>query len=112
MAESGAPSLVWLNVVGLTPRLLEHAPRLRALAERGSTRLLEGVIPAQARPTTVADHDGDGVPDLMVKFDWKAVVAYLEGTLGEVQLTVSGALNDGTPFQISDRVTVIDEGSQ
>ena len=38
--------LVWLDVVGLTPRLLEHAPRLRALAERGSTGPLDGVLPA------------------------------------------------------------------
>ncbi len=38
--------LVWIDVVGLTPRLLEHAPRLRALAGAGSSRALEGVVPA------------------------------------------------------------------
>ncbi|MTE17838.1 alkaline phosphatase family protein [Streptomyces sp. TRM43335] len=40
-----APLLV-LDVVGLTPRLLEHMPRLRALAETGSRASLGTVLPA------------------------------------------------------------------
>lgn len=47
---SGLRPLVWIDVVGLTPRLLEHAPRLAALGERGSTRSLEGVLPAVTCP--------------------------------------------------------------
>src|SRR6516162_355338 len=39
-------SLVLLNAVGLTPRLLPHAPRLRALAEAGWVRPLREVVPA------------------------------------------------------------------
>ena len=39
-------SLLLLNAVGLTPRLLEHAPRLRALAGAGWTRPLREVVPA------------------------------------------------------------------
>ena len=35
-----------LDVVGLTPRLLEHAPNLTALARRGGVRPLETVVPA------------------------------------------------------------------
>lgn len=38
--------LVLVNAVGLTPRLLEYAPRLRALAERGWLRPLREVLPA------------------------------------------------------------------
>ena len=38
--------LVLLNAVGLTPRLLPHAPRLRALAEAGWVRPLREVVPA------------------------------------------------------------------
>jgi len=38
--------LVWLDVVGLTPRLLEHAPRLKALAEEGCSKPLGGIVPA------------------------------------------------------------------
>src|SRR5215472_1034782 len=39
-------SLVLLNAVGLTPRLLPFAPRLRALAEAGWVRPLREVLPA------------------------------------------------------------------
>jgi predicted AlkP superfamily pyrophosphatase or phosphodiesterase len=35
-----------LNVVGLTPKLLAHAPRLSALAREGALRPLRGVLPA------------------------------------------------------------------
>lgn len=38
--------LILINAVGLTPRLLAHAPRLRALAERGWQRPLREVLPA------------------------------------------------------------------
>src|SRR5947209_698355 len=38
--------LVLLNTVGLTPRLLPHAPRLAALAARGWQRPLREVAPA------------------------------------------------------------------
>ena len=41
-----ARKVVWLDVVGLTPRLLAHAPTLAALAARGSAGPLAGVIPA------------------------------------------------------------------
>jgi predicted AlkP superfamily pyrophosphatase or phosphodiesterase len=45
-----ARKVVWLDVVGLTPRLLAHAPTLSALAARGSTGPLTGVVPAVTRP--------------------------------------------------------------
>jgi predicted AlkP superfamily pyrophosphatase or phosphodiesterase len=38
--------LVVLDVVGLTPRLLEHMPRLRAVAESGHQATLGSVLPA------------------------------------------------------------------
>ena len=38
--------ILLLNVVGLTPRLLQHAPRLRALADSGWQSPLETVLPA------------------------------------------------------------------
>ena len=38
--------LVLVNAVGLTPRLLAHAPRLRALAAEGWVRPLREVVPA------------------------------------------------------------------
>ncbi|WP_377267176.1 alkaline phosphatase family protein [Peterkaempfera sp. SMS 1(5)a] len=42
---SAAPLLV-LDVVGLTPRLLAHMPRLRAVGEQGFTARLDTVLPA------------------------------------------------------------------
>jgi predicted AlkP superfamily pyrophosphatase or phosphodiesterase len=45
MHETGRP-VVWLLVVGLTPRLLRHAPTLAAMGARGSTPQIEGVVPA------------------------------------------------------------------
>src|SRR5688500_3663122 len=38
--------VVLINAVGLTPRLLPHAPRLAALAKRGWMRPLREVLPA------------------------------------------------------------------
>ncbi|MCB9882364.1 MAG: alkaline phosphatase family protein [Planctomycetes bacterium] len=38
--------LLVLNVVGLTERLLPHAPTLYALAQEGRVRSIEGVVPA------------------------------------------------------------------
>jgi len=74
------------------------------------TVTLEGTIAAELCPTEVGDYDDDGVPDLMVKFDWQALVEYLDGTTGEVTLMVSGELSDGTPFEGSDAITVINPG--
>jgi hypothetical protein len=42
----GVRPLVLLNAVGMTSRLLEHAPRLRALGDGGWVRPLHEVIPA------------------------------------------------------------------
>ena len=43
---------------------------------------------------------------MMVKFDREALIDYLDGTTGEVTLTVSGEVA-GTPFEGSDTITVI-----
>lgn len=43
-------SLLVLDVVGLTPRLLEHMPRLRAVGERGFRAPLDTVLPAVTCP--------------------------------------------------------------
>jgi predicted AlkP superfamily pyrophosphatase or phosphodiesterase len=45
--EEAMPPLLLINAVGLTPRLLPHAPRLRALRARGGwLRPLREVVPA------------------------------------------------------------------
>jgi hypothetical protein len=74
-----------------------------------STILLEDEIPAEAHPTEIGDHDNDGIDDLMVKFGRSAVQEILdEGE--EVEITVTGELTDGTQFEGSDTIRVIDNG--
>ena len=58
--------LVVLNIVGLTPELLTHAPNLRQLAESGKSAPLEGAFPgvtmtAQASMLTGATPDEHGI---------------------------------------------------
>lgn len=67
------------------------------------TVLLNDVIPAAEHPNAIGDHDGDGVLDLMMKFDRAAV--YLPGT-GDVEIIITGKLTDGTKFGGSDTVRV------
>jgi hypothetical protein len=68
---------------------------------------LQGVVQAELHPTEVGDHDGDGVPDLMVKFDRSAVQALLES--GEVKLTITGKWH-AVLFKGSDVIRVIESG--
>lgn len=54
---------------------------------------------------------------LMVKFDRKDVIAYIELVLeielpADVTLMVTGELTDGTPFEGSDTIRVIEEGGK
>ena len=76
-----------------------------------STILLEDAIPAKLHPTKIGDHDNDGIPDLRVKFDRSEVQAILEPG-EEVEITVTGELYDGTPFEGSDTIRVIDKGKK
>lgn len=75
-----------------------------------STIKLNDTVPAEAKPTAIGDYDGDGIADLMVKFDRSAVQALLQE--GEVELTVTGELTDETPFEGSDTIRVINPGGK
>ena len=62
---AGRP-VVWIDVVGLTARLLPHAPTLAAMARAGSSRPIAGVVPgvtlsAQATALTGLPPSGHGV---------------------------------------------------
>jgi hypothetical protein len=50
----------------------------------------------------------------MIKFSGLAVRDYLivQELLGEVELTVTGELTDGTTFALSDTIIVIDKGGK
>lgn len=56
-----------------------------------STVKLNGKIPAESHPTEIGDHDTDGIPDLMVKFDRQELIATLGS--GEISITITGFAN-------------------
>jgi len=60
-------------------------------------------------PIAVGDYDNDTVPDLMVCFNWAEVCNYFLSrgiVYGNVTLTVSGKLYDGTIFSGTDTILV------
>lgn len=65
-----------------------------------------GSVPARNSPRHVGDYDHDGVRDLMVTFDGRAVRQLLESQNGLVTLTVSGRMETGEAFAGSDTITV------
>ena len=85
------------------------------LAFDGST------VPAQLKRTSIGDHDKDGIPDLMVKSDRRALIDVLVNTqlsfwqtiaqfFGwkvDLTLTVNGHLEDGRHFTGEDTIKVI-----
>ena len=84
---------------------LEPGPPLAAAdIDIASIRLNETVPVAPDAPTAIGDHDGDGVPDLMVKFDRELVLGTLAAG-GRVPITVTGTGN-GQTFSGTDYVIV------
>jgi parallel beta-helix repeat protein len=76
-----------------------------------STITLNGTVPAELRPIAIGDYDNDSVPDLMAKFNRTKVSQYIlsKGIIyGNVTLTLSGKLDDGTPFIGSHAIKVSD----
>jgi len=76
-----------------------------------STIKLNDEVPAESRPTGIGDYDDDGIAELMVKFDRSAVQGIL-GAGNEVEITVTGELEDDTKFEGSDTIRVIDKGGK
>ena len=75
------------------------------------TVLLNGVIPADRdHKPVVGDVDGDGVPDLMIKFS-RAAVQDILAVGPDAVITVTGMLHDGTLFSGSDTVSVSDHSA-
>ena len=70
-----------------------------------STILLNGTVPALEWPYEVGDYNDNGIPDLMVKFDRRAVHEVVE--VGEsVEIAITGEV-DGIPFMAVDTIRVI-----
>ncbi|MEM3629774.1 MAG: hypothetical protein QXE06_10465 [Candidatus Bathyarchaeia archaeon] len=68
-------------------------------------------------PTTIGDYDSDSIPDLMIKFSRADVISYIlanvdlaehyENRFITVTLTITGRLNDDTPFQGSCTIRIV-----
>jgi hypothetical protein len=73
-----------------------------------SELVLNDAVPAdRTHKGVVGDADGDGVPDLAVKFDRESIQALL--VVGDDQpVWVSGELAGGALFSASDMITVLD----
>ena len=74
-----------------------------------SSILLNGTVAAEEAPVEVGDYDGDGVEDLMVKFDRGEVVEELDWEWGATYsdaLVITLELDDGTEAEGSDTVRV------
>jgi flagellar hook capping protein FlgD len=70
-----------------------------------TTVKLAGIVPAEARPTAVGDHDADGISDLMVKFSRDALDPFLVPGLNSLEVT--GSLVTGEKFSGTDTVRVL-----
>jgi len=74
-----------------------------------SSILLNDTISARSELIAIGDFDNDTVPDLMVCFNWTDVTDYILSkgiAYGNVTLTISGRLHDGTVFVGSDIILV------
>jgi hypothetical protein len=68
-----------------------------------SSELLDSPLSAYLSPTAVDDHNNNGIPDRMVKFDRQAVEEWID--FGETaQIRIDGQFNDGRYF--TDTATV------
>ena len=75
-----------------------------------NTRTIEKVeAKADANDSNIMDHDGDGIPERMVKFDRAAVEAILSPA-DEFVITVTGQIA-GAAFEGTDIIRVIEEGN-
>jgi hypothetical protein len=71
---------------------------------------LEGQVPAQLSPSSIGDHNENGIPDLMVKFDRKLLIDYLKtnNLLGDnVPLKITGNYSANVQFTVTDSITVL-----
>jgi len=78
-----------------------------------SSIVLNDTVLLQPKPIEIGDYDNDAIPDLMVKFDRAKVIEYISEHVPitqkfmNIELTVTGYLNDGTPFQGTDTIKII-----
>jgi hypothetical protein len=72
-----------------------------------STLLLNESISPEKKKVFISDYDNDGIPDMTVKFRRQAVYQLLQSD-ENVELTVSGRLKNGLPFEASHTLKALD----
>ncbi len=70
-----------------------------------STVLLNNTVQAEKKPVKIDDNNGNGILDLMIKFNRNAVQELLEGESGYVELKLTGKV-ESTPFEGSYKIKV------
>lgn len=74
-----------------------------------STIKLNGEVNADASTKSIGNYDNDDFSDLMIKFSRSEIYNIL--SVGDnVEVTITGELNDGTPFEGKDYIKVINNG--
>ena len=72
--------------------------------------LLNNAVHAESHPIEIGDYDSDNIPDLMIKFNTRAVISkvFLEYPVAnEVGLTIKGKLGNGVLFIGTDKVKIV-----
>ncbi|MEE9270031.1 MAG: hypothetical protein V3V49_07195 [Candidatus Krumholzibacteria bacterium] len=75
-----------------------------------SSIMLNDAVPAQSNPASVGDEDGDGTPDLMVKFSREAVQDILD-VGDDIELKITGLVGEAR-FEAYDHIRVIQPGAR
>lgn len=71
---------------------------------------LAGIIPAQLSPTSIGDHNNNGIPDLMIKFNRQLLVNYLKTNNlygNDVELKITGNYSATVLFTSTDSLVVL-----
>lgn len=74
-----------------------------------SIKLNNTLLVDPSAPTSIGDYDGDSIADLMVSLNRTSVSQFIlsKGIMtGNVTLTMTGELDDETPFEASDVISV------
>ena len=78
--------------------------------ETATLTIGETTIEAELSPTQIGDYNDNSIPDLMVKFDRQSVQDACDP--GAVEITVCCETYDGSSFEGTDTVLVIDKGKE
>jgi len=93
-------------------------PESYSVAEINVLRMmLNNTVPSESEPIAIEDFDNDAILDLMVNFNRTAIISYILTNVNTtklfeersmvVALTITGYLNDETPFQGSATITIM-----